>query len=119
LYIFRLNLHRKIDRQKEEEIKKIIKEEEEKRGVKILRTLLFGSRARGNYKPDSDWDIFVIIDKKISFAEKWDIMDDIKIGLARLNIPNDIILKSEEEVKESKDNVGAATYYALKDGIEV
>ena len=37
-----------------EEIKKIIKEEVEKRGVKILRMLLFGSRARGNYKPDSD-----------------------------------------------------------------
>jgi predicted nucleotidyltransferase len=102
-----------------EEIKKIIKEEVEKRGVKILRMLLFGSRARGNYKPDSDWDIFVIIDKKLSFAEKWDIIDDIKTRLARLHIRNVIILKSEEEVKESKDNVGAATYYALKDGIEV
>ncbi len=102
-----------------EEIKKIIKEEVEKRGVKILWMLLFGSRAKGNYKPDSDWDIFVIIDKKLSFAEKWDIIDDIKIRLARLHIPNDIILKSEEEVKESEDNVGTATYYALKDGIEV
>ena len=37
-----------------EEIKKIIKEEVGKRGVEILRALLFVSRARGNYKPDSD-----------------------------------------------------------------
>lgn len=60
----------------------------------------------------------MIIDKKLSFAEKWDIIGDIKIRLARLHIRNVIILKSEE-VKESEDNVGTATYYALKDGIEV
>jgi predicted nucleotidyltransferase len=101
------------------EVKKIIKEEVGKRGIKILRMLLFGSRAKGNHKSDSDWDIFVIIDKKLTFAEKWDIIDDIKIRLAQLNIPNDIILKSEEEAEESKDNVGKITYYALREGIEI
>lgn len=60
----------------------------------------------------------MIIDKKLSLAEKWDIIDDIKTRLARLHIRNVIILKSEE-VKESEDNVGTAIYYALKDGIEV
>jgi hypothetical protein len=31
----------------------------------------------------------------------------------------DIFLKSEDEVEESKDDVGRITYYALREGIEV
>jgi hypothetical protein len=62
---------------------------------------------------------FVIIDKKLSFNEKWDIIDEIKIKLAKLKIPNDILLKSEDEVEESKDDVGRITYYVLKEGVEV
>jgi predicted nucleotidyltransferase len=33
--------------------------------------ILFGSRARGDFRPDSDWDILVLLNKKqIAFAEK-------------------------------------------------
>ena len=102
-----------------EEIKRTIKEEVEGRGLRIIRMLLFGSRAKGSNRPDSDWDILVVIDKRMDFMEKWEIIDAIKIRLARLGIPNDIILKSEEELEESKDNVGEVTYYALREGIEI
>jgi predicted nucleotidyltransferase len=97
----------------------IIKETIENRGIKVLKIILFGSRAKGNAKEDSDWDFFVIIDKKLSFNEKWDIIDEIKIKLAKLKIPNDIFLKSEDEVEESKEDVGRITYYVLKEGVEV
>jgi predicted nucleotidyltransferase len=34
------------------------------------RVILFGSRARGDAKPDSDWDILVILDKpKVEAAD--------------------------------------------------
>lgn len=102
-----------------EEIKRIIKEELEGRGLKIIRMLLFRSRAQGTYRPDSDWDILVVIDKRMNFMEKWEIIDAIKIRLARLGIPNDIILKSEEEIEESKDNVGKVTYHPIQEGIEI
>ena len=98
---------------------KIIREEIEKRGIKVIKVILFGSRARGTYKEDSDWDFFVVIDKKLSFNEKWDIIDEIKIRLAKLGTPNDIILKSEDEVEEAKEDVGRITYYVLKEGVEV
>ncbi|MCD6407732.1 nucleotidyltransferase domain-containing protein [bacterium] len=101
------------------EIKKIVTEELEKRGVKLLKMLLFGSRAKENFREDSDWDIFVIVDKKMSFSEKWDIIDEIKIKLAKKGIPNDIIIKSAEEVEEGKEDVGRITYYVLKEGIEL
>jgi len=97
----------------------IIKETIENKGIKVLKIILFGSRAKGTAREDSDWDFFVIIDKKLSFNEKWDIIDEIKIKLAKLKIPNDIFLKSEDEVEESKDDVGRITYYALREGIEV
>jgi predicted nucleotidyltransferase len=97
----------------------IIKETIENKGLKVLKIILFGSRAKGTAREDSDWDFFVIIDKKLSFNEKWDIIDEIKIKLAKLKIPNDILLKSEDEVEESKDDVGRITYYVLKEGVEV
>jgi len=97
----------------------IIKETIENKGLKVLKIILFGSRAKDTAREDSDWDFFVIIDKKLSFNEKWDIIDEIKIKLAKLKIPNDILLKSEDEVEESKDDVGRITYYVLKEGVEV
>lgn len=102
-----------------EEAIKVIKEELKKRKIKVLKIILFGSRAKGNYNAHSDWDFFVIINKKISFIEKWNIIDEIKIKLAKLGIPNDIILKSEKEVEETKDDVGRITYYILKEGVEI
>jgi predicted nucleotidyltransferase len=98
---------------------KTIEEAIGSKGLKVKKIILFGSRARGNPREDSDWDFFVIVDKKLGFNEKWDIIDEIKIKLAKLKIPNDIILKSEDEVEESKDDIGRITYYALKEGIEL
>jgi len=96
-----------------------IKETIENRGLKVLKIILFGSRAKGNARKDSDWDFFVVIDKKLNFNEKWDIIDEIKIKLAKLKIPNDIIIKSEDEMIESKGDVGRITYYILKEGVEL
>ena len=45
--------------------KKIIMEEVEKAGYEVERIILFGSRARGDYKEGSDWDFLVVIDKNI------------------------------------------------------
>jgi predicted nucleotidyltransferase len=98
---------------------KTIEEAIGSKGLKVKKIMLFGSRARGNPREDSDWDFFVIVDKKLGFNEKWDVIDEIKIKLAKLKIPNDIILKSEDEVEESKDDIGRITYYALKEGIEL
>jgi len=97
----------------------IIKRELQKRKIKILKIILFGSRAKGLYTKHRDWDFFVIINRKMSFNEKWDIIDEIKIKLAKQGIPNDIILKSEEELEEAKDDVGRITYYVLREGVEL
>jgi predicted nucleotidyltransferase len=101
------------------EIKRIIIEELEKENIKVHKIILFGSRARGDFKEDSDWDILVVVDRKLSFCKKWDIIDRIKLKLARNKIPNDIILKSHLELFENKNNIGSVVYYAIKEGKEI
>jgi len=94
----------------------VIKEEIENKGLKVIKIILFGSRARGDAKEDSDWDFLVVVDKKLSFNQKWDIIINIKRELAKLKIPNDIIINSIEEFEERKNNVGYITYYAVREG---
>jgi predicted nucleotidyltransferase len=40
--------------------------------MRIKEIILFGSRARGDHKPNSDWDIAVKVDKgDEKYAEEW------------------------------------------------
>jgi hypothetical protein len=55
----------------------------------------------------------------LNFCKKWDIIDRIKLKLARSKIPNDIILKSHLELFENKNNIGSVVYYAIKEGKEI
>ncbi len=98
-----------------ETIKKVIEEKD----IAVLKILLFGSRARGDFNVDSDWDFFVVIGDEISREERLDITVEIKRKLAKLRIPNDIIIASASEVEKRSEDLGDIIYYALKEGIEV
>jgi len=98
-----------------ETIKKVIEEKD----IAVLKILLFGSRARGDFNVDSDWDFFVVIGDEISREERLDITVEIKRKLAKLRIPNDIIIVSASEVEKRSEDLGDIIYYALKEGIEV
>ena len=108
---------------KDKEVRKIIKETIEKvlkqHDVKSLKIILFGSRARGNYKEDSDWDCFVIVEGELGRGKKREITARIRMELARLKIPNDIIIQSSTTFEKRKNDVGYLTYYVLKEGIEI
>lgn len=98
---------------------KIIREEIEKYGMELIAIKLFGSRAKGNYNKDSDWDFYIIVDKEINFPEKRKIIRSIKRRLINHNIPNDILIHSLSTVNERKNDVGYLTYYILKEGIDI
>ncbi|MFH0948193.1 MAG: nucleotidyltransferase domain-containing protein [Elusimicrobiota bacterium] len=102
-----------------ETAKKIITEEIEKRNIKVEKIILFGSRARSDFNKDSDWDFYVIVDKDIAYSEKWKIIAMIQKNLAWLEIPNDIIINSINQVELRKNDVGRISYYALKEGAEI
>jgi predicted nucleotidyltransferase len=97
--------------------KAVIIAEVERVGYRVLRILLFGSRARNEARTDSDWDFFVMIDKDCPFSEREDIASQICWALARQGIFADVFIESTRSVEERKSNTGCLTYYVLKEGI--
>jgi uncharacterized protein len=97
----------------------VIREELAASGISVTRILLFGSRARGDARPDSDWDFFVCVDRELPFSEKAFISTAIQTRLAEKDISADVIIKSETKAARERSNVGVITYYALKNGIAV
>lgn len=58
--------------------------------IKIMRIILFGSRARGEDKKDSDWDILIITEKNLFREEKVKLGHLIRKELAKELIPCDV-----------------------------
>lgn len=99
--------------------KKIITEEVEKEGFKVIKIILFGSRAKENYTEESDWDFLAILDKDITFSELKKLTGRIQLRLAELNLPNDLILRGLDQFNHSKKVVGNISYYANKEGLAI
>lgn len=99
--------------------KEIINEEVHKSGCQAKRVLLFGSRARGDARPDSDWDFYVVVDRGLPYSERWGISDRIRLRFARAGFSGDVFVQSEEVVRRRKNNTGFLTYYVLKEGVEI
>jgi len=78
-----------------------------------LRIILFGSRARGQARPDSDLDLLVVlprVENKRQMA--------VRIGNALSDLPmsKDIIVTTPEEIAERGDIVGRVLRPALREG---
>ena len=77
-----------------ETAKKIITSEVEKAGYQVERIILFGSRARGDYNEDSDWDFFAVIDRELLKEDRKIIKSNIRDEMRRNGISADVIIKS-------------------------
>jgi len=99
--------------------KEIINEQVRAAGCNVSRIFLFGSRARGDARPDSDWDFYVVVDKDLDYSQRWDISDRIRLRFIRAGFSGDVFVQSEAVVQRRKNNTGFLTYYALKEGVEI
>ena len=61
------------------------------------KIILFGSRARGDGRPDSDFDLLVI---KHSTEPRYRRDAPLYVALAGLNVPVDVLVYTPEEVRE-------------------
>lgn len=102
-----------------QQAKRIIIEELEQAGCSARRVLLFGSRAKGTAHPDSDWDLYVIINEDLPHSERWNLSDRIRRRFVQAGFRGDVFIQSEAVVQARKDNTGYLTYHALKEGIEI
>jgi len=96
------------------EIAKKIKENLEKKGIKVEKIILFGSRAKEEYIKESDYD-FIIVSKDfkgIPIFKRIEMILDIKEDV-------DAICLTPEEFEREKNFLGSIVSYAAKEGIEI
>jgi len=104
---------------KEEKIKEKVYKIFREADVGVNRIILFGSRARGDWERDSDWDLLIVVDRELARNEKMKLSHLLRKELAEEHIPCDVVIKSEKEIEYYKDFFGTVTYEALKEGIEI
>jgi len=107
------------DNEKLEKIKEVILEECRKAQVVVERIILFGSRARGDNKEDSDFDIYLLVDNELKFSDMMNIFLKIKRGLAKFDISNDVIIRSRNIFEKNKTCIGFISYYVNKEGVDI
>ena len=80
------------------------------------RVILFGSHARGEAGKHSDLD-FLVIEPEV---EDW-ASESVRLGrtLKGMLVPADIIVVSEESVREWRDVYGTVIHAALSEGREL
>ena len=72
------------------------------------RIILFGSRARGDARPDSDYDLLVIAPSALSRGDR---AIPLLQALRGIPVPIDVIWRSQSEVEEW---LGAKSYYTTR-----
>ena len=78
-----------------------------------LQIVLFGSRARGDHREDSDVDLLVVVDDSVDWSEtRWEIRNGLPSGL----IPTDIVVTTPIMWLKRANLVGAIERKALIDG---
>ena len=96
-------------------IKEVILSTAKKHGIEVDKIILFGSRARGDYTKESDWDILVITKNKIDEKEKWDFWEKIMLSLSKYNIG--IFIISSKEYEKYRDIPGTIERYSYIEGV--
>jgi len=101
-------------------LSKIIRDEFAKQDIDVISVYLFGSRAKGTAKSDSDWDFLIITEDKILHSLQRKIISEIrKLFIFDYNIDADFIVLAQNEVQSANNDKGRISYYALREGLPV
>lgn len=85
--------------------------------TKIDKMILFGSRARGNFREDSDFDVMIISDhfadipvykRAVEFQNKWE-----------KNVPLELLCFTNKEAEKLRKNSWGIVREATNTGIEI
>lgn len=80
------------------------------RAVDPARIILFGSRARGDSRPDSDYDLLVVLDE---LTHRREARIDIRRSFADLPVAADVLVATVAEVE---GRPAGAAYWAIHEG---
>jgi len=101
-----------------EKIKEIILKIAREMNIEIEKIILFGSRARWDFREDSDYDILIVTKEKLKNEKRVHFFFLVSKGLIEyLKLPVDVIIKSKEEFEEGKKQIICVEHWALKEGL--
>jgi len=86
-------------------------------GISFESIILFGSRARGDYNEDSDYDILIVTEETFPFRKKIEISEAIRDQIVKLHIPSDILIRSRLEIEHFRNSIGSVISEAVQEGI--
>ena len=97
------------------ELKKLVKQEI----IKIdpnAEVILFGSRARGDFRKDSDWDFLILLERPLTPMLKSLILDN----LYDLELQNDSLISPIIHTKSEWENLAITPLYQMikKEGMQ-
>jgi len=98
-------------------IKEIILNVAKEMNIKIDKIILFGSRARGDYREDSDYDILIVTKEKLNEEKEKEFKIKIRlISIKELDAGLDIFVFDKEEFERFKDVKGCLIGIATSEG---
>ncbi len=100
-------------------IRDVILRECNRLGLKVDEVILFGSRARGDFRTDSDWDVLVVLSEPSGRKKELEAYKIIHRELLLKGIRTDLLFISKEELERVKDDTGFVYYYALREGVKI
>ncbi|MEM3415702.1 MAG: nucleotidyltransferase domain-containing protein [Thermoproteota archaeon] len=104
-----------------DKIKEIIENVLRQNGYTLHSIFLFGSRARGDFEKESDYDLLVIIKESINMKQKREIWMKVYHQLHEdfPLTPFDLIVKTATDFDEEKDIVNTISNEACVEGIRI
>ena len=90
-------------------------------GFTVSEVILFGSRARGNFAEESDWDILVLIRENLKLEERKALWRKIYYTMHSYfpRASFDIIIKNQDTFEAEKDVVNTISNEAYTEGIKL
>ena len=101
-------------------IRDVILEVAGRYGVEVERIILFGSRARGDSREDSDWDILIVTREDYDRGVVRRFTHGIDLCLVEvLRQPVDVVVVSKGYFEARKEWRGFVYYWAAREGVEI
>ena len=98
-------------------VKSVIGDIAKKYGIGVEKIILFGSRARGDFRKNSDWDFLIVTRSRYDKRVIKEFLLEVRRTLVDMGIVPEIIITERDIVEKYKDYTGYVYYYALSEGI--
>ncbi|MEO5372001.1 MAG: nucleotidyltransferase domain-containing protein [Magnetococcus sp. DMHC-1] len=84
--------------------------------VQPEQIILFGSMARGDATVESDIDLLVVEREGFATRSRWQELQTIRKAIKRFRISKDILVYSQDEVRQWRSSLNHVVAIALREG---